>query len=388
MGRLKQNVSIGVLWSACTLLPGCLSAAVVGEISEYVKTYAPTRIVSTGITVSGIGGTLQGALRGAQLPDGRIYFSGSGFNQMAGGSQNIASIYDPLTNTNTSLSSAFSAYNRYGGHVTILINGSSEYLGLSAGMTTSANSLAIQNIDAGNTGTLEFVNDTALAVNAVAAFSSDDLTKAWFLTGGAVQEVNAAGTVVQRAPRAQAQSSASLRLSGDRILSTGGLVSGTVSTVNSEIYQSSNNTWVSAPDLQLPRRTHAIASLGGNRFLIAGGQATNITSTAYDSLEIMDLNLGTTRLVTARMTTPRTYPCAIQIADGRVLIAGGLDADGNRLDTTEFFDPETEKITVGPVMPGPMGLPQCFPYDGGKKVILGFGNQSSAESALYRFETY
>ena len=385
---MKDLAKKSILWVLLLTFSSCLSPRIVGEISEYVKIYASTRIVSTGVTVSGIGGSIQGSLRGAQLPDGRIYYSGSGYPSGAGGSQNIALVYNPTTNSASSLSSAFSSYNNYGGQVGVLINGSSQYLGLSVGMTSSANSIAIQKIDAGDTGTLEFVNNTALSTTASSAFSSDDFSRVWLLTGGAIQEIDVTGTVVQRASRAQAVSSASIRLSGDRILSTGGMVSAAVSTVNSEIYQSSDNTWVPAPNLQFPRRLHAIASLGSNRFLIAGGQATNLTATAYDSLEIMDLNLGTTRLIQSRMTTTRVYPCATQVSDGRVLIVGGLDAIGNRLDTTEFFDPETEKITVGPVMPGALGLPQCFPIAGGTKVIIGFGNQTSFENTLYRFELY
>lgn len=375
--------------AACTiffLFSACFSPGFVGDISPYVKQYKATRVVQTGINAIGIGGVLAGVLRGAMLPDGRIYYSGSGFVPGGGGSQNVAYLVDPVANSKVDLSAAFSAYNDYGGQVAVLMSGAVPF-GLSTSMTGGDDSLTIQNL---NTGTLTFDSPNALT-QGWKIFSSEDYSRAWLFTdNNAVQEIDSLGNVTSHAPRANLNGSGMIALSAGRYLATGGTVTiaTTTSTNTTSIYDSVGNSWSAGPLLQVARRAHAIVSLGNNRYLIAGGQLTNAVSTALDTLEILDLGSGSSRLLSARLTSTRTYPCAATLSDGRVLIVGGTSATGTFLATTDLFYPDTEEVVAGPALPGSLGVAQCFPFANANKVILGFGNLSNGENSLYRFELY
>lgn len=82
------------------------------------------------------------------------------------------------------------------------------------------------------------------------------------------------------------------------------------------------------------RYEHALVALRDGRALVVGG-------IGRDDLEIWDPASGQFRVVAARMRHERRMPAAAQLADGRVLIAGGLH-DGAVDVPAELFDPATE----------------------------------------------
>jgi len=86
--------------------------------------------------------------------------------------------------------------------------------------------------------------------------------------------------------------------------------------------------------------------------LVAGGNG--VGSPATTDLAMMLVSTETAETSTASPVRialqfgARTFHSATMLDDGRVLFAGGLDASGNPLTTTEIFDPQTRQSTPGP----------------------------------------
>ena len=89
---------------------------------------------------------------------------------------------------------------------------------------------------------------------------------------------------------------------------------------------------------------HTATVLDGGKVLIAGGvdDNSNVLSTA----EIYDPATGRFT-ATGSMTTPREWHTATWIYDNRVLIAGGIGADGvTALKSAEIYDPAAGRFTA------------------------------------------
>lgn len=57
-------------------------------------------------------------------------------------------------------------------------------------------------------------------------------------------------------------------------------------------------------------------------------------------------NTGGFTLSTARLALPRTNNATVALRDGRIMVIGGLDATGRRLDTAEVYDPATGAVST------------------------------------------
>jgi hypothetical protein len=83
------------------------------------------------------------------------------------------------------------------------------------------------------------------------------------------------------------------------------------------------------------------------RFVIFGGFQDETTAT--DRVEAWDPVRRTFDLLPARLLTARAEHTVTKMGDGRVLLAGGVQAPGGPpLASTEFFDPSDDSIVVGP----------------------------------------
>jgi hypothetical protein len=88
------------------------------------------------------------------------------------------------------------------------------------------------------------------------------------------------------------------------------------------------------------------------------------------------------------MMTPRAGHSASLLADGRVLIAGGMDSDFNAVATSEIYDPATGAFTAA----GPMGIARAYPtaiqLADGTVLVAGGASELDPLAALASAEIY
>jgi hypothetical protein len=105
------------------------------------------------------------------------------------------------------------------------------------------------------------------------------------------------------------------------------------------------------PAMGVPRALHTATALADGRLLVAGG--LDFEGHAIGSAEVFDPRAGTWRS-TARLHLPRYGHTATLLADGRVLLAGGIGFDGHALASSELWDPATDRWEPGPELPLPL----------------------------------
>jgi hypothetical protein len=121
-----------------------------------------------------------------------------------------------------------------------------------------------------------------------------------------------------------------------------------VATGTIELYRPQDQSvrTVSA-ELMVPRFAHTATVLGDGRILIVGGLTPDATCAeppcAIEEVEVFDPIVGETRTVDEIPGGIHDHTATL-IAGGRVLITGGVDADGTLRSDAYLFDPEVEAL--------------------------------------------
>ena len=124
---------------------------------------------------------------------------------------------------------------------------------------------------------------------------------------------------------------------------TGGLYSDTRSA---ELYDSATGLWTNTGFLNVARHAHTATLLPSGKVLVTGGSGSLYVGDGLSSAELYDsVSQGWTH--TYPMSTNRVFHTATLLADGRVLIAGGLaylNDFGNHTiySSAEIYNPATE----------------------------------------------
>lgn len=90
------------------------------------------------------------------------------------------------------------------------------------------------------------------------------------------------------------------------------------------------------------RAAHTATRLADGKVLITGGMQRN--GVFYDEAEIFDPETNRFAKVRARMAAPRVSHTATPLADGRVLIVGGWSDRTGPTRSAEIFDPRTQRF--------------------------------------------
>jgi hypothetical protein len=121
-----------------------------------------------------------------------------------------------------------------------------------------------------------------------------------------------------------------------------------------------------------PRIAHTATLLNNGKVLVAGGTDANGSPVA--TAEIYDPTTGTFS-TTGNMATARAHFAATLLANGKVLVTGGLDTSGNPLATAEIYDPTagTFSATTGNMVYVHASHTATL-LNTGKVLVVGWGN--------------
>ena len=169
-------------------------------------------------------------------------------------------------------------------------------------------------------------------------------------------------------------------LADGRVLLTGG---GTPGTRATEIYDPGTRSWTRASEMVLGRRSHSATLLKDGRVLIAGGvvccvpsaDGASTTETWTASAELYDPRTDTFR-PTGSLGVARGFHQATLLADGRVLVTGGDGGAGivdpaEILAGTEVYDPVTETFTPGAALSVPRAFHSAVLLADGRVLVVG-----------------
>jgi Kelch motif protein/galactose oxidase-like protein len=132
----------------------------------------------------------------------------------------------------------------------------------------------------------------------------------------------------------QRSAHAAVRLANGDVVVAGGYGSG--GGLTTEIFRPSTNTWSRSGNLWATHASAAFGVLPNNRMLVAG----DYTGNSHTNAEIFDAAWGTWR--PGPSLTPFQDSISVAFPNGRVLIAGGRNADGTvRNSATEFISTTT-----------------------------------------------
>ena len=111
-------------------------------------------------------------------------------------------------------------------------------------------------------------------------------------------------------------------------------------TATVEIYDPERGAWRSVQPMRELRRGFAVVVLRDGRVLVIGGKqiAAGKAGDALASAEVYNPESGMWEPVSP-MAVPRALAAATLLADGRVLVAGGISKGGLEVPSAEIFDP-------------------------------------------------
>ncbi|MEZ5964102.1 MAG: kelch repeat-containing protein [Planctomycetota bacterium] len=146
---------------------------------------------------------------------------------------------------------------------------------------------------------------------------------------------------------------------------------------STEIYDPLGDTFFAGPNLNFARSVHTATRLQDGKWLLVAGVDT--LNDPQDTAEVLDPQTQFARVVANPMLARRMGHSANLLANGRVLVAGGLsDLNGTGFDpvnsalaSTEFYDPTNDSWIAGPSMSRPRAGHVAIPLPDGRILFAG-----------------
>jgi hypothetical protein len=138
--------------------------------------------------------------------------------------------------------------------------------------------------------------------------------------------------------------SATLLPNGDVLVAGGSprFNRGGITRATAELYDPSTGRWTLTGSMREARQDHSAVLLANGKVLVLGGNASDGgPARLLSSAELYDPSTGTWT-DTGRLLSARTNATATLLADGRVLVAGGVSSSADRPErSAEVYDPAT-----------------------------------------------
>ncbi|MCB9022237.1 MAG: T9SS type A sorting domain-containing protein [Chitinophagales bacterium] len=183
----------------------------------------------------------------------------------------------------------------------------------------------------------------------------------WAQGGGAVWEY---GPVMNQT-RIYAYTAA---LDDGRQIVFGGRESGFISCSYADVFNYESNSFT-AFEMNYPRDAAAVVKMNDGRFFLAGGGYDYGIAPGYQDAEVFDPADNTFSYV-GELFIPRMQCAGAQLADGRVLIAGGwYNPDGAAV--AELFTPSMSLFSMTGSMNTPRAAPVVLPCNDGGALVFG-----------------
>jgi N-acetylneuraminic acid mutarotase len=167
---------------------------------------------------------------------------------------------------------------------------------------------------------------------------------------------------------------------------------------SAELYDPKTNTWSLAGGMRTARASHTATLLADGRVLVAGGISPSMADpwVVLASAELYDPAANSWRLV-APMPSPRQNQSATLLSDGRVLMVGGLDRIGDSplgsappsgLSSVDIFDPTTDSWSAAPTMRYPRISPTVTLLPNGHVLVVGDSGLNEQSAEIFDPATY
>lgn len=153
-----------------------------------------------------------------------------------------------------------------------------------------------------------------------------------------------------------------------------------------EIFDPTTEQWSAGPDMQVGRFAHTATTLHNGKVLMVGGISGSVSAIEYEkSAEIYDPATATFTSV-APMHNVRYEHEAVLLADGRVLVIGGLDDASVIMATAELYDPTANQWTEVNAMSVPRFGHTATRLCDGSVIVAGGWNGAETLVSVERFD--
>lgn len=156
-------------------------------------------------------------------------------------------------------------------------------------------------------------------------------------------------------------------LNNGKVLVSGGLnVSTAIATA--ELYDPATNTWAATGSMATSRYYHTANLLPNGKVVVTGGFSNTVVATA----EQYDTATGTWAAA-GSMTQARHQHAAALLADGKLLVSGGVNDDHGKatIASAELYDPSTNSWSVVGSMAQPRNRHTASVLANGKVLVMG-----------------
>jgi hypothetical protein len=357
MTTSRADHSATTLGSGKVLIAGGIKGENVGDMLASAEIYDPA---NPGFTPTGAMATQREGQTATLLPNGTVLIAGGIRNFGYRETLRSAEIYDP--GSGTFKPTADMAHHRQGHTATLLRDGRVLIAGGQGDGPESLSSAELYDPALGGFASAGHMNYQRTA-HAASLLSNGQV----LITGGAeaggpegaitlqnseVYDPSSRSFINVGRMRWQRFGQSSTLLSNGTVLIAGGRRF--TGLYSAELYNPENRSFQETGNMMVPHYLHTATLLSNGKVLIAGGwDGTGPSPVGMKDAELYDPVAGTFS-ETSNMNTARLDQTANLLPDGRVLMAGGIDGNGNVTATCEIYNPATGFFVVGG---GPGQLP-------------------------------